>query len=682
MLSSGRWKTDPAAPIVPRGSTQVEFANSQLTGVRGALWWVDDEKSNTYVSVAIASPKFQTTVTKAAFCCCAGLPPANLKQELADAESTVPNIEVAPEGAGCSWLVSRVGPLTVIELCIFPDLLHYVPSELGGGAACPSAAGGLDPSSPPATPHAGLLAGRQHGAGAGAEVSNLWTRSRPRDIQDGLQKGLKTAAGGLAAGVIMPVACTVKGAQEAGAWGFIKGLSLGLLGGCAAATGGTVAGVVQVGRGIVHTPRAMRSRREEKVWDQETGRWCDVDLCAMEAEMFSESLPDELSSQSSFFGSAPRVADTEYYDLLGVAVDASAADVKRAYYREARKCHPDKNPGDALATERFQSLAKVYQVLSDPELRRSYDSQGADGLDHRMPQMDAVLFFGLLFGSERFLDYTGELHLAMQLDHMTKGFPEACHGAESGGAADPESKDLIKRQQHREVKCAVFLRQRLAPLVLRRDYPSFLEEVRAEAADLARVRFGPEMLIELGQMYRIRADIYLANELRGRCSLSKHAAAARRSGHEARACMRFTKSAVEGVVHAKRISDVAKREEQAKQQGESCSGKLGGTEEAIDRALPKFLQVAWAAVISDLDSTIKNVGRKLLQDKSVPWQIRVRRAQALKLLGEVFEAEGLRARASSGSGSGSWLSGGGLTSETAKDTILEAAIGCMREKRR
>jgi len=71
------------------------------------------------------------------------------------------------------------------------------------------------------------------------------------------------------------------------------------------------------------------------------------------------------------------MARVNYYDILGVASDASAAEIKRAYRRMARRHHPDFNPGDAAAEERFKRLREAYDVLSDPTTRRAFDAQRA-----------------------------------------------------------------------------------------------------------------------------------------------------------------------------------------------------------------------------------------------------------------------------------------------------------------
>ncbi|CAN5439241.1 hypothetical protein BH18ACT1_BH18ACT1_06980 [soil metagenome] len=65
----------------------------------------------------------------------------------------------------------------------------------------------------------------------------------------------------------------------------------------------------------------------------------------------------------------------DHYGVLGVGASASPEDIKRAYRRLARELHPDTNP-DPHAEERFKAVARAYEVLSDPERRRHYDTYG------------------------------------------------------------------------------------------------------------------------------------------------------------------------------------------------------------------------------------------------------------------------------------------------------------------
>jgi len=70
----------------------------------------------------------------------------------------------------------------------------------------------------------------------------------------------------------------------------------------------------------------------------------------------------------------------DYYETLGVARDANKAEVKTAFRRLARELHPDVNDHDPEAEQKFKAAAEAYEVLSDPEKRRAYDTYGPEGL--------------------------------------------------------------------------------------------------------------------------------------------------------------------------------------------------------------------------------------------------------------------------------------------------------------
>ena len=74
------------------------------------------------------------------------------------------------------------------------------------------------------------------------------------------------------------------------------------------------------------------------------------------------------------------MAERDYYEILGVLKDASTDDLKKAYRRLALKFHPDRNPGDKSAEDKFKEAAEAYAVLSDPGKRERYDRFGREGL--------------------------------------------------------------------------------------------------------------------------------------------------------------------------------------------------------------------------------------------------------------------------------------------------------------
>ncbi|UCH88045.1 MAG: molecular chaperone DnaJ [Thermoplasmata archaeon] len=75
------------------------------------------------------------------------------------------------------------------------------------------------------------------------------------------------------------------------------------------------------------------------------------------------------------------MAKKDYYKILNLSRDASQTDVKKSYRRFARKYHPDVNPGDDIAVQRFKEVKEAYEVLSNPHLRDQYDTYGRTDLD-------------------------------------------------------------------------------------------------------------------------------------------------------------------------------------------------------------------------------------------------------------------------------------------------------------
>src|SRR4030088_1441371 len=80
---------------------------------------------------------------------------------------------------------------------------------------------------------------------------------------------------------------------------------------------------------------------------------------------------------------ATTTSKKDYYETLGVKKSASAEDIRKAFRKLARKYHPDVNPGDKAAEEKFKALSEANEVLSDPKKRKIYDQLGffSDNID-------------------------------------------------------------------------------------------------------------------------------------------------------------------------------------------------------------------------------------------------------------------------------------------------------------
>ena len=112
----------------------------------------------------------------------------------------------------------------------------------------------------------------------------------------------------------------------------------------------------------------------------------------------------------------PKASQQDYYQTLGVDRKASADDIRKAYRRLARKYHPDLNPGDKAAEEKFKEAAEAYEILSDTDKKAQYDRYGHAGVSSNgrggfsgggMNMEDIFSQFGDIFGDDIFGNFFG-----------------------------------------------------------------------------------------------------------------------------------------------------------------------------------------------------------------------------------------------------------------------------------
>ncbi|KAI0329112.1 DnaJ-domain-containing protein [Cubamyces sp. BRFM 1775] len=151
--------------------------------------------------------------------------------------------------------------------------------------------------------------------------------------------------------------------------------------------------------------------------------------------------------------------ERELYDLLGVQPDATADEIKKAYRKKAREHHPDKNPDDPTAHQRFQEMAAAYEILSSVESREAYDTFGMEGMSRGggggpgfggMGGMDPADIFAELFGAS----------MGFGFDYGPSRGPRRTKGQDSHIPYEVTLEDLyngktVKMNMEKEVVCGI-----------------------------------------------------------------------------------------------------------------------------------------------------------------------------------------------------------------------------------
>ncbi|PNW81790.1 hypothetical protein CHLRE_06g260350v5 [Chlamydomonas reinhardtii] len=487
--------------------------------------------------------------------------------------------------------------------------------------------------------------------------NDVFSLRKPRDAGAGLASGLKSIAKGILGGAAGLVAAPIVGASQGGVTGFAKGLASGVVGAVVLPVTGVGVGAVQLVRGVINTPEAVMQSSQGKLWDESRREWVEKDAIV--------SLEPPGTEKDAGGYRRPQSGD-DYYAILGVEHNATPDQIKKQYYILARKFHPDKNPNDETAHEKFQKLGEAYQVLGNEELRARYDSHGAAGLDVNF--MEGGAFFNMLFGSDQFEHLVGELFIAC--------------AARSGGQV--ASAEMAREQGLRVSKLCVNLKTLLKRYV-EGDEEGFVISMRAEADRLVKASFGETMLHTVGKVYDMHADIATGGFFGGM-------AAKWRSQHENMRSQYQAASAAIKVYAAQQKLEAWQKEQDRKQAVAAASaakegaageaskdgaagsaaepkaeaggatraaapdaaaakaeggagpsaGKGPSIEELMERqrleeaTLPLMLEAMWAANVLDIQNTLKKVCKFVLNEEGVKKEELTARANALKVLGGIF----------------------------------------------
>lgn len=486
---------------------------------------------------------------------------------------------------------------------------------------------------------------------------------QPKDVFEGTIKGLQSLLLGGTVGLVSFIGIPILGIysqlredeerdnEPSPVLGFVAGAILGSLTGTASTVAGVGAALYQFGTGLWNTAGSVKAQASGMRWNPNNRTWAYYSLKEEAEEL-------DLTGKGSSKRRSASVTDTAYYDILGVQPDASRGEIKRAYYKKAKVMHPDKNPENPeKAAEDFLQLHQAYQTLSDDQKRTDYDKYGkmsGDGSEVEIP-FDPSIFFAVLYDFQKVEPYIGELTIASFIDGILKvsNMENASEGMQAflyemilGGDSNP-------RPRKRQVEIAQNLLSRVSKYVEgEQSRDEFRQDVKEEAIKITAASastnddllgFTDQILEAIGVGLRLEAGrfrsfalpvlgwpkgtFYVLNQKKNRMAGKIHSAI--------KTIQLVRNSWATGFIeYDKESASVGiKKDYKTPEEEEEVQGRLYGL-------LPDAMDMAGAYILNDISNAIQGASWRIFFDTSVDRKTRMRRAEALEILGQEFLRQG------------------------------------------
>eukprot|EP00591_Stephanopyxis_turris_P014979 CAMPEP_0195534820 /NCGR_PEP_ID=MMETSP0794_2-20130614/43113_1 /TAXON_ID=515487 /ORGANISM="Stephanopyxis turris, Strain CCMP 815" /LENGTH=612 /DNA_ID=CAMNT_0040667783 /DNA_START=217 /DNA_END=2055 /DNA_ORIENTATION=+ len=491
--------------------------------------------------------------------------------------------------------------------------------------------------------------------------------TRPRNALSGTIEAFKVVTVGASMTFGSVLALPILGAKQMGIGGFVIGLLGGVLSGVLLSIGTLIAGATQVVLGVKSSVISMQrllkgeygdwNTSKDMIYDEPTCEWISYDLDEELEFLQSEAYTSKSSSNDSGnerSANQRRVKDREYYDVLGVPTNASPSEIKKAYYKQARETHPDKNPDDPLADTKFQQLGVAYQTLADEKSRAAYDSRGkqstsdgansANGLD----TIDPYVFFAVMFGSHLVEPYIGELLIATTTDILMTVASDA--SSQMGMTSD----QIKGKQRLRQAKIASHLRTRVDEFVKEGgSIENFRQSCKDEAEQIAKGAFGTLYLSSIGRALRMESQQFLGFKDNSILffGLKGYVAMAKKKLNRISSTLDIVNKGIKTLTLGKEVLQNRMEEERRLNQsrtGEKPSLSPKQKKDLEEKSLPIILELSWAFNKRDISQTLQQACLKLFSDTSVSREIRRKRAHAVSILAQEFITVGEENSAAAG----------------------------------